>query len=598
VNAHAASPKGRRVAFVQEWAPQAATADTVIVLTPAAFEGARAAGAEATVLDDHVDRTAIFDLTAAYLRWQRAWYHSIDESIDAGGAAIASALYLTPTVSSVVIRSRLFRSVIERLEPDEVMYVGPSRGGTRDPRPLHNGHIQFWPTLGDAPLASRLLPLISRELGIHYDEQVMEPTLQRPAVQPALSGRFKTWLARQRNAWRGGEGTAGATLLLWGDGYGVRQLVRQPIIRRHRLYVLDRGNAVTRLLRAGPSGLRPATAPVPLAGDPRPVPADAYRLLDEVDEWSGIQGTGTVLRDRFEVFVGQLCPSIGSVASALLPALSDLDVERVVATNPSSIEEYGALLAASRLGQAERILAQHGDQLLPLDFWLIEELQNFDVVLTSDASVLEDLPQAASSLGVQPPKLLLESPRIETLRARQRTRRPRRRGQAVCYLPAFLMGDAVVPDGSFLDDAWYHRWHRRLLELFVSHPEVQFVWKALPGSDRAVDPMPHIIAAANAANVTYETAPFQRILDDFESVISDFPSTGLYEAAHAGKPLLAIVFSDFVRIRPAARRMFAPVIRDCSSEIEALNAVEAFLMTDHERWRVNAGEILPRVAFR
>jgi hypothetical protein len=118
----------------------------------------------------------------------------------------------------------------------------------------------------------------------------------------------------------------------------------------------------------------------------------------------------------------------------------------------------------------------------------------------------------------------------------------------------------------------------------TARPDVQFIWKGLPSADQTYDPMPSMIAERNAPNVQYRADAFVRVLPDAARVITDFPSTALYETVHAGKPVLAIVFPRFARLRRSAAELFAPVLRVCEDEGDALRSVREFLETPAERW--------------
>jgi hypothetical protein len=229
-----------------------------------------------------------------------------------------------------------------------------------------------------------------------------------------------------------------------------------------------------------------------------------------------------------------------------------------------------------------RTLVQHGDHLFPYDFWLVTETQNFDRLLYSDPTVAGDLSKGAAELGLPAPAFEFDAPRARELR-RRRHRRHAGATDTVVYVPAPLTGDTVGPDGTF-DDAWYHRWHLRLLDAMAAWSDVRFIWKGLPDSDLALDPVPTIIAERALSNVEYRSASFLRVLPDAGRALIDFPSTALYETVHAGRPVLALAFRRFARLRPSAATLFAPVLRVCEDEDEALTHVDEFLRTPPERW--------------
>jgi hypothetical protein len=194
----------------------------------------------------------------------------------------------------------------------------------------------------------------------------------------------------------------------------------------------------------------------------------------------------------------------------------------------------------------------------------------------------EELGAAAAKLGVVAPRVTYYAPRIASLHGAASTQTER--AGAVCYVPSFLLGDSSYVGGCNFDDAWYYRWHLRVLDLMASRPDVQFMWKGLPSSDQAVDPIPAVIAVRALANVVYESRPFMEMVGGVGRVFTDYPSTALYETAHLGKPILALTFPRFCVVRPAAAAQFAQVLRPCDTEEEALANIERFLDADPGDW--------------
>jgi hypothetical protein len=216
---------------------------------------------------------------------------------------------------------------------------------------------------------------------------------------------------------------------------------------------------------------------------------------------------------------------------------------------------------------------------------LITETVNFDELAASDPTMADDLTSAATRLGVSAPRVTYYAPRITALLEGARSRPALAQGEGtICYVPSFVFGDSRYVIGYNFDDAWYHRWHLRLLELMGTRPDLRFTWKGLPSSDQAVDPIPAIIAARGVRNVAYETRPFTKVISGFDRIFTDFPSTALYETVHLAKPVLAVTFPRFFSVRPLAAARFAQVLRECDTEEEALAHITGFLDADPTLW--------------
>jgi hypothetical protein len=79
-------------------------------------------------------------------------------------------------------------------------------------------------------------------------------------------------------------------------------------------------------------------------------------------------------------------------------------------------------------------------------------------------------------------------------------------------------------------------------------------------------------------------------------VFTDFPSTALHEAIHLRKPVLALVFPQFTELRSSAARDFAPILRQCEDEMQALTHLTRFLDDPPEQWTLEPTVLLPRLS--
>ncbi len=127
----------------------------VVALTAMAYEACTRAGLSPTVLDDHTRRPDVCTDPSEYQRWQLDWLERLDTAFHFNGVARSCAQLIVPAVDAIVITARMLTGAVETLAPDAITYVG--RVGPVEASGYHNGHLQFWPRLGDVPLAARLL---------------------------------------------------------------------------------------------------------------------------------------------------------------------------------------------------------------------------------------------------------------------------------------------------------------------------------------------------------------------------------------------------------------------------------------------------------
>ncbi len=553
-----------------------------VALTPIALEQLNAASVQSWVIDDLVDRRLLLADWRSYTAWKLDWLERVDTAVHGRGSVRAAASWITTPLDSVVMAARLLRAAAEAVRPTEIHYIGV--GGPEEVDPIHDGHMQFHPLLGDVPLAARLLPFVATRLDVPFGIQPTRKAEVASASGASLRQRVAPMAARLRNTWRPTLGAnKGTTLMLWSGGYGARRFVRgeRERERGRRIALVQRGNP-TCLLVPSWHGFRPVgmRMPTDLGRTSPTTPCDDLdELLHEIDEWAQLPGAGSVLKSRLIAFTRGVTPVIDKIADALVSQLTAAEIDELAAANPHAVEEFGVLLAAHRHGRVNRTLLQHGDHLMPYDGWLVTEVHNFDELWTSDATVPSDLERAATTYSQRAPRLRVRSPRVEELVARSRHNRSRApdRSESIGYVPAMFVGDSYVMGGGYFDDAWYHRWHLQLLDWMEAQPDRRFVWKALPGSDQAEDPIPQVLRRRGTTNVIYETRPFRTVAGGFTRVFFDFPSTALYEAVHLGLPVLAVVFPRFVELRSSAVERFGSTVRECDDEATALDHLSHFV---------------------
>jgi hypothetical protein len=577
--------------FVHDTGHQLFDADgTVIALTPAAFDDCRRLGVLPTVVDDHTRRPEFCRNPSAYHRWQLDWLSRLDLATQLDGVARSCAELIIPSMDSLVISGSTLASAIDTLAPAAIRYVGrdgPAESG------YHNGNLAFWPRLGDIPLAARVLPLIAAARDLPFDVRAIDAEVPAAANDAPLSSRVRRQLAKalgpyRRRRWGGMHASVQrpATLMLWYAGYGAEQFAADERRAGRDTVFITRGGSSFRFIdpTLPPRRRRGEHIDLTVAAASELTPP-VVALLDEIDQWAGVPGTGRILESRLAVYLQGICRTVASAAEQVGKEFSRFGIDRVSAANPSSLEEFACLVGAGAAG-IPRTLVQHGDHLLPYGLWLVTQTPDFEHFAASDPTVAADIAAEAAMLGVDAPRVTNYAPRIQALKSKASRRTPRReRGNGpICYVPCFFVGDAKRVAGGHFDDAWYHRWHLRILDLMASRPDLGFIWKGLPSVDLSPDPVPHIIAERQLANVTYESRAFLEVVGEVDRVFTDYPSTALYETVHIGRPVLALVFDRFATLREEAAKRFEKVLRRCDSEEDALGYLRGFLDASPSEW--------------
>lgn len=584
---------GVKVLFVQ-YLHEPVSADVVVALTPTAFQQCLDVGLFPSTPDDHIRRPLVDE--TAYLSWQLRFFERLVgfDGADWESRRLSAHLIRTP-IDSLVACTRLLGLTLDVLRPTAVRlqaatFVPPVPAAERP-------HLQFWPLLGDRPLVALVLPQLCAQRGIavEVDER---PQPRSFGGTPSARVRAKAAAMRQAQllynfshpAVRLRRVAVGSSDLICSSGYGMRVVAADALRDGRRVLLAGEHADRIRIVRTGTAWSR-ALLDEPLRPLPRPQ-ANVGPLLEDIDEWCG-SSVGEVLRSRLTRYLYDTCGRIEAAARILRPLFEKERVRNVWTANPHRVVDFAALQAAGQIG-ATRTLVQHGDQLFRLRYFMVTETPMVDRMVVSDATVPGHLTEAARTLAVRPPSFLCDSPRLAQFNSRHPIRPRDWDALPVCYLPAMFVGDSHVIEAGYFEDTEYFRWQLRLLETFASHRR-SFVWKALPQSNQARDPIPRQIARRGVKNVTYVTKPFTSVIDTVGLVLTDFPSTGAFETVFAGHPLLALLHERFATGRSEAVRAFGRSAVVVDSWEKARDVIEAFLSGRAETFIVDVSKIDPRL---
>lgn len=588
-----------RVVFLHGFRSGILPDQILIALTPESFQGCLNDGLKPTVPDDHLDWNEILKDEENYLRWQIDWLRRLEKATGLSAARVATH-FIKPPIDALVVATLVLKSILERLGPKAVAFVGPGSDAIDS---LRRTDLQFRPRLGDTPLAFRILPIIAEQLGVDYESINVAGVTEEPRATSPLQSVLTA--ARRRAhivlnvAWPPWASSKGpGTCILWYEGYGARTLVRSKRLEGRSILFLERGTPWTRLLSPVPWGFRQASNPIHIEIETSspPMGREVLALLEEIDQWSGVPGVSSIMTSRLQAYVEQICPTIEKGSVMLADSLADQKLTELLATNPSSIEEFVALLAAERKS-VRRVLFQHGDQAFSFDFWLITETQNFDEMRCSDPTVPAYLRRVASRHGLDAPHFVIESPRTAELQReadRWEEGAFHYRDLPIVYVPNVYTGDQYIVGTSFIQDAWYYRWQLRLLELMANNSALEFVWKALPSGHEAKDPIGSVIQENGIRNVRYEGRPLRTVVKQAGRLLLDYPSTALYEAIHYRKPVMCVFFRGRGRLREDIAHLFGRSLRECEDEASALAAIDEFVSGDPRAYlvpRAKLGEL-------
>lgn len=261
------------------------------------------------------------------------------------------------------------------------------------------------------------------------------------------------------------------------------------------------------------------------------------------------------------------------------------DIDFVLAPYAYSLVEHGALAAANSRG-VNTVRIEHGDDIFESKPWRVCELKNFSILISTNRESKEYFERLGKennitrALYVSPHRLL----HVGKIRELRKGSRSKIKGGMIIFLPAVYVYDHRRMESNTFPDGWYYKFQKSLLEYFSTRPDYTFVWKGLPHADAVHNPIPDFIKDSNFTNIEINTNPFIDHLLSADRVICDFPSTGFYESAIAGVPVMSLYHRTF-SVRASAVEYFGNLLKPFTDIPEAIKHIDDFLNSDPELYK-------------
>ena len=169
-------------------------------------------------------------------------------------------------------------------------------------------------------------------------------------------------------------------------------------------------------------------------------------------------------------------------------------------------------------------------------------------------------------------------------RARTRFRKPGKK-ETVFYVPAKLAGGAAHFNTPFYPATWYFEHQKKILNYFGQRPEYHFVYKHSSLQKWASSSVLRWLASQKFKNIEVIDGIFPKLMAQAHRVIFDYPSSGVFEAAAAGLPMLAL-YHRSMRLWEPMRQVFGPCLRPFSDTQEAVQTIHGYLNAPRRDYQI------------
>ena len=133
------------------------------------------------------------------------------------------------------------------------------------------------------------------------------------------------------------------------------------------------------------------------------------------------------------------------------------------------------------------------------------------------------------------------------------------------------------------------RWHNSLLEYFSKRSDLNFIWKDNTYNMNFDNTIIKKLSNNNYKNISYDNRKLYDVLPLVSKVICDIPSTGFFECAISGYPLITFKNKDISKnnLQKNADIFLGKSLKEVGSIDEKLKAINDFLNDPPEEYIVN-----------
>ena len=552
--------------------------DLVVALTPEACYELDRRGIPYKLTTDFGTDEAIAALEPEHWREQLEWIEALDETIAAHVPATKRWRFGAATLDALALKRLVDPVRLRALELDAVL-------GSCDVVLLHRRDS------AEPPVTSRVLSLLASARGLAFGERIVdapEPEALPPVVHPLPSrGILDRLKASVRHRLRRAPvprkeyppPQSRLTLLFADFGYDLPYLLARARERGHRCLRVV-GDAVIE------EGGEPAeVARVPTEGDEADWAAAAATVSSpEHPLWAWPNGwvagvpLADVVRPAVVRWLETTMPRIAARAASFDELLKTEHVDFVVAANPGEPDVLAA--AAVTAPPALSVVVDHGHRAHASALFDLIILRHVDHDFCATDELARYMESRRARYSHPTAELHVGSYlwRVNAaLSPSQAPPAPVPAGKpVVVYALAATGGDARYLNGEWFSDGWYYRLCREIVDVLARHPEIHSVVKLFPADGIVRNPIDLYVRDLGLAHVVSSRAPLRAWIPWADRMIFDYPSTGLYEAAAAGVPYLALLYARHA-YRPGAVEQLGSGAVPFVEPAEAARAVESFV---------------------
>lgn len=301
-----------------------------------------------------------------------------------------------------------------------------------------------------------------------------------------------------------------------------------------------------------------------------------------------------MLRLRFEYLVKDLFPATIVLIKGFIEYYDSNNIDYVSTNSLSSNYDFAAMAAARISQKTKSIGFFHGIDAEEAKERYFMENYHFDLYLTFTKAEAEHIKKLSNEFGYSHPIVdsqpyyLNQFQIIANARKQMYGRRKQRKKQIVLFLPIIRKyRNSAAYVKMHLTTMESIRWHNALIDYFSSRTDFEFIWKDISPFENIDDSMKLKFQDNQYDNISYENKSLKKYLPGVDRVICDIASTGFFECAFSGLPVITFNDKENSVTREDAFIMLGASLQSYSTLGEKVTIVEKFLDDEPEKYIVS-----------
>jgi len=575
-----------------------------ISLTPQASYRLGREGKEYSIIEDFYSEQEMRSREEPYFFRQLEWIARFDgflkERIDfcrQNNIGVAHAYYskLKYFIDSIVVQSFIMSEFLKNSGAKEIIYIYKEHDGD-EAQAMH----EF--TASKKTFFAQLLPLFCKERGISLKLKAMPgktpfAEVRRGSLKGLLKRhlrsifyiyKYKRWKALMPGKRKGPVLKA---LFLHSGSPIISPVIERFISEGQRVFIKrdDRVFSLDGILEKTVLTL-PDSTQKDIQDDCKEA-ASALNTDGSLFEWINSEcniDVSSIIMPYIESFVSKTAPEILSQALVLSKFYKREGIDLVVATSSSDISPMSGLIGARLNGGVKSVCFQHGCSLLDSMVWYITELDAFDYYFTTETLSEEFFRQRSSSSYISRCEVYQSPHYLKSVSDMRRIKGPSSgKRERIMYVPSKPRFHTRCFNNMTHPIVWFFELQKAIIDFFGSQGDYDLIYKepASPEPWREASIISYI-RDKDYGNVSVDRRRLSECLHEVDRVFFDRPSTGLYEAAVLGKPVMSLYYPGLIDEYKPAIEMFADSARPFSTIDEAIAIIDSFLKDDPERYKV------------